>query len=205
MESLPIAFAAGLGLGVVEQTVRWNSTGTPSFQNVVFFVVIIVALLVQKGALSRAKAGITSAWSATGVVKPIPRELARLPEVRCVKVGLIALVTAAAIAIPSGWSASGQLLAAFAIVWAMVGVSLVVLTGWGGHISLGQFGIVGVGAVVGGNLVAKSHTDLFLALMAAGLAGAVVALVVGCPPCASRGCSWPSPPWLSPSPSTPTS
>ena len=36
----------------------------------------------------------------------------------------------------------------------MVGVSLVVLTGWGGHISLGQFAIVGVGAVVAGNLVA---------------------------------------------------
>jgi len=102
MESLPIAFAAGLGLGVVEQTVRWNSTGTPSFQNVVFFVVIIVALLVQKGALSRAKAGITSAWSATGVVKPIPRELVRLPEVRWVKVGLGAAISRS----PSGYSDS---------------------------------------------------------------------------------------------------
>jgi len=181
MESLPVAFAAGLGLGVVEQTVRWNSTGTPSFQNVVFFVVIIVALLLQKGALSRAKIGITSAWSATGVVKPTPRELRHLPEVRWVKVGLIAVVAALAVVIPSGWSASGQLLAAFAIVWAMVGVSLVVLTGWGGNISLGQFGIVGVGAVVGGNLVAKSHADLFLALIAAGIAGALTALIVGLP------------------------
>src|SRR5439155_7326250 len=102
-------------------------------------------------------------------------------EVRWVKVGLIALVAAMFIVVPSGWSASSQLLAAFAIVWAMVGVSLVVLTGWGGNISLGQFGIVGVGAVVGGNLVAKSHADLFLALLAAGAAGAVVALIVGLP------------------------
>src|SRR4051812_3363165 len=91
MESLPVAFAAGLGLGVMEQVVRWNSQGTPSFQNVVFFVVIIGALLVQRGALSRAKTGITSSWSATGVVKPIPRELRRLPEVRWVKVALIAV------------------------------------------------------------------------------------------------------------------
>jgi branched-chain amino acid transport system permease protein len=181
MESLPVAFAAGLGLGVVEQAVRWNSTGSPSFQNVVFFVVIIVALLVQRGALSRAKIGITSAWSATGLVKPTPRELRHLPEVRWVKLGLIALVAALGVGIPATWSTSGQLLAAFAIVWAMVGVSLVVLTGWGGHISLGQFGIVGVGAVVGGNLVAKSHTDLFLALIAAGVAGALTALIVGLP------------------------
>jgi branched-chain amino acid transport system permease protein len=181
MESLPIAFGAGIGLGIMEQTVRWNSTGSPSFQNVVFFVVIILALLLQRGSLSRARIGITSAWSATGVVKPIPRELRRLPEVRWVKVALLALLAAVFVIVPSGWSDSSQLLAAFAIVWAMVAVSLVVLTGWGGHISLGQFGIVGVGAVVAGNLVAKSHADLFLALIAAGIAGAVIALVVGLP------------------------
>jgi branched-chain amino acid transport system permease protein len=181
MESLPVAFGAGIGLGIMEQTVRWNTVGTPSFQNVIFFIVIVAALLLQRGALSRAKLGVTSAWSATGVVKPVPRELRHLPEVRWVKVGLIALVAALFVVVPSGWSASSQLLAAFAIVWAMVGVSLVVLTGWGGHISLGQFGIVGVGAVVGGNLVAKSHADLFFALIAAGAAGALIALIVGLP------------------------
>ena len=141
---------------------RWNSQGTPSFQNVVFFIVIIGALLLQRGASAGPRQGITSSWSATGVVKPIPRELRRLPEVRWAKLALVAVVGALFVVLPMGWSASGQLLAAFAIVWAIVGVSLVVLTGWGGHISLGQFGIVGVGAVVGGNLVAKAHADLFL-------------------------------------------
>ena len=131
--------------------------------------------------MSRARVGITSSWSATGVVKPIPRELRRLPEVRWAKLGLLAMVAALFVLLPAGWSDSSQLLAAFAIVWAMVGVSLVVLTGWGGNISLGQFGIVGVGAVVGGNLIAKAHTDLFFALIAAGIAGAIVALVVGLP------------------------
>jgi branched-chain amino acid transport system permease protein len=165
----------------MEQVVRWNSAGTPSFQNVVFLVVIILALLLQKGSLSRAKAGITSSWSATGVVKPTPLALRKLPEVRFVKLGLVLLVAAAMIFIPQGWSASSQLTAAFAIIWAMVGVSLVVLTGWGGNISLGQFGIVGVGAVVAGNLVAKTELDLFIALLLAGLAGAAIALIVGLP------------------------
>src|SRR5205807_7052206 len=140
-----------------------------------------LALLLQRGSLSRARVGITTAWSAIGVVKPVPRELRRLPEVRWAKLALLAVLGALFVFLPAGWSASKQLLAAFAIVWAMVGVSLVVLTGWGGHISLGQFGIVGVGAVVGGNLVAKSHTDLFLALLAAGAAGALIALIVGLP------------------------
>ena len=49
----------------------------------------------------------------------------------------------------------------------MAGVSLVILTGWGGHISLGQFAFVGIGAVVAGNLV-EARVDLFFALIAAG-------------------------------------
>ena len=181
MESLPVAFGAGIALGIMEQVVRWNTSGTPSFQNVVFLVVIIAALMLQKGTLSRAKLGGTSSWSASGVVKPIPRELRGVREVKIAKAVLIALTAAAFVLLPTGWSPSSQLLCAFAIIWGMVGVSLVVLTGWGGNISLGQFGLVGVGAVVGGNLVAKSHMDLFLALALAGIGAAVVALVVGLP------------------------
>ena len=33
---------------------------------------------------------------------------------------------------------------------AMIGVSLVVLTGWAGQVSLGQVAFVGIGAAVGG-------------------------------------------------------
>ena len=43
MESLPIAFGAGIGLGIMESVVRWNSGGgTPTFDKVVFLVVILV-------------------------------------------------------------------------------------------------------------------------------------------------------------------
>ncbi|MEY2567614.1 MAG: hypothetical protein QOE35_2143 [Actinomycetota bacterium] len=181
MESLPIAFAAGIGLGIMEQVVRWNTSGTPSFQNVVFLVVIIGALLLQRGTLSRAKAGIVSSWSATGVVKPVPRELRHLPEVKYLKAAVLTAIGLAFVVVPAAWSNSAKLTAAFAIVWAMVGVSLVALTGWGGHISLGQFGIAGVGAVVAGNLVTRSHADLFVSLIAAGAAGALIALAVGLP------------------------
>ena len=31
MESLPVALGAGIGLGIVEQVARWNTTGSPSF------------------------------------------------------------------------------------------------------------------------------------------------------------------------------
>jgi branched-chain amino acid transport system permease protein len=121
-----------------------------------------------------------SSWSGSGVVKATPSELRHLPEVRWVKIGLLVVVAAVVVIVPRGWSSSSQLLAAVAMTFALTGISLVVLTGWGGHISLGQVGILGVGAFVTGNLL-ENDVDLFLALLAAGAAGAVVAVLVGLP------------------------
>jgi branched-chain amino acid transport system permease protein len=74
-----------------------------------------------------------------------------------------------------------------ALVWGIVAISLVVLTGWGGNISLGQFAFVGVGAIVTGNLVVKLNLDLFVCFIIAGAAGAVIALLVGLPALRIRG------------------
>jgi branched-chain amino acid transport system permease protein len=187
MESLPMAFAAGIGLGVMEQVVAWNTSGSPTLQNAMFLVVILVALLLQRGKLSRAEDSGASSWSATSVLKPIPEELRHLPEVRVTKwVGAL-LVGLAFVLIPATWGPSNQYLAALAIVWAITAVSLVVLTGWGGHISLGQFAIVAVGALVAGNLINDHNTDILIVLIAAGAAGAVVSLLVGLPALRIRG------------------
>jgi branched-chain amino acid transport system permease protein len=70
---------------------------------------------------------------------------------------------------------------AFACIWSMVGLSLVVLTGWGGNVSLGQFAIVGVGAMTAGNLLMRWNLDVFIALAAAGVAGALVSGLIGLP------------------------
>lgn len=191
MESLPVAFGAGVSLGVIEQLVRWASQSGdgkllgfiplgPTFNDVVFLLVILVALLAQRGTLSRAFTT-GSTWSAAGIVKPIPRELRRLPEVRAMKIGALVLVALLLLIVPATWTASNQFLAGVAITYAITAVSLVILTGWGGHISLGQFGIVGVGAWVGGAFAADHNIDLFYVLILAGLAGAVVSLVVGLP------------------------
>jgi branched-chain amino acid transport system permease protein len=187
MESLPIAFAAGTGLGIMEQVVRWNTSKSPSFIYVVYLVVIVGALLIQRGKLSRAQESGESSWSATVVAKPIPEELRHLPEVKGVKWALITVVALAFVIIPHGWGASNQLLAGFAIVWALIAVSLVVLTGWGGHISLGQFGIAGLSAMVAANMVSRWNNDFFLVMLAAAATGGVVALLVGLPALRIKG------------------
>ena len=187
MESLPIAFAAGVGIGIMEQVVAWNTSGSPTLQNMLFLLVILGALLLQRGKLSRAQESGTSTWSATAVLKPIPEELRRLPEVVWVRRALLALVVLAAVFIPNTWGPSNQFLGAVALVWGMAAVSLVILTGWGGHISLGQFAIVGVGALLAGNLITDHNTDLLVVLIASGAAGALISLLVGLPALRIRG------------------
>lgn len=185
MESLPIAFGAGIGLGIMESIVRNNSNGDPTFDKVVFLAVILVALLAQRGKLSRAMLG-EGGGAFSSVVKPTPQVLRGLPEVRYPKAALLVLVAFLMAWVPSGWAPSSQFAAVLAIATAMTGVSLVILTGWGGHISLGQFAFVGIGAVVVGNLV-NHRVDLFLALIAGGAAGALTALVVGLPALRIKG------------------
>src|SRR2546421_5479276 len=111
----------------------------------------------------------------------------RFPEVRIAKAVLSGRLAAAATAAPFVYGASTTTPLSRTLVGAMVGVSLVVLTGWGGHISLGQFAIAGIGAFTAGNLVQRYNPDLFLALLAAGAAGAVAALLVGLPALRIRG------------------
>jgi len=185
MESLPVAFVAGIGLGVLDQLVRWN-VDKASAADLAFLIVILGALLLQSGKMSRAH-DVSFAVHLAGVVRAVPAELRHLPEVRLAKWGLVTLATLAAVVLPRSWAPSSQSLAATATVWALVAVSLVVLSGWNGKISLGQFGIVGVAAIVAGNVVERWNIDIFVTLLIAGLAGALTALIVGIPALRIRG------------------
>ncbi len=185
MESLPVAFAAGIALGVLDQVVFWN-VDKASAGDVVFLVVILVALLAQSGRLSRAHDAAFNI-DLSGVVRAVPTPLERLPEVRYGRWGLVAVAVLLAVFVPRGWSPSSLSLAATATVWALVAVSLVVLSGWNGTISLGQFGIVGVGAIAAGNVIQRWNLDIFVTFLIAGIAGAVAAVIIGLPALRIRG------------------
>ncbi len=184
MESLPLAFGAGVGLGVLDALVRWN-VNKQSVTTVVFLAVILVALLVQRRAGGRT--GDDSSWVAAGTLKPMPAVLARLPEVRIGR-GLVgAGVVVAAVVAPLVAGPGKTNLFSIALVYGMVAVSLVVLSGWAGQVSLGQFALVGIGGVVTGDLLMHWNLDLFVALLAAAAAGALLAVLVGLPALRIRG------------------
>src|SRR5690606_11980675 len=110
-------------------------------------------------------------------------ELRDLPQVKLTRWGLASLVAMAAWWLPE-WNAmsSGRLvLASAVVVFGVIGISIVLLTGWAGQVSLGQMGFAGTGAAVGAVATGRWGLDLSAALPLAAVAGAAVALVVGLP------------------------
>ncbi len=179
MESMPVAFGAAMVIGVIEQTLRWN-TDTPSLLSVMTLVIILLALLAQRRGASRAYDS-DGGWKDTDLIARLHPAVASIGTVKAAKVAIAVILAAAAILIPLILNPGAAFTGSIMVIWAIVGVSLVVLTGWGGQISLGQFGIVGAASIVGGNLIAHWNVDLFVMLAAAMATGALVALLLGVP------------------------
>ncbi|MFN2538552.1 MAG: ATP-binding cassette domain-containing protein [Mycobacteriales bacterium] len=180
MDSLPVAFFAGVGIGVVQQAVFWSYPQSSTVDVALFFLVL-GALLLQRRRQTRQDEGALGDHVALREVRPVPRLLAALAEVRWAGRGLLALGTAVALALPLLLSAPHRGLYAYTAIYCVIAVSLVVITGWSGQISLGQFAFVGLGAATTASLLVHEHADLLLSLLAAAAVGAVAAVVVGIP------------------------
>ena len=186
MEKLWLAFAAAVGLGVLQYLTGLN-VSKQSVSTVVLLVVVVLALLFQHRSTSRAEAVDESSWSVVGAVKPIPQALRNLGEVRAVRLVAMGAVAALALALPDLLPADRLDQISGAMVLGLAALSLVILSGWGGTISLGQMGLVGVGAVTAGDLMQHLDIDLFLALAAGGVVAAVAAVILGLPALRVRG------------------
>jgi branched-chain amino acid transport system permease protein len=186
MESLTVTFGAAVGIGMLEQAIFWD-TKSGSKVGPVIFGLLMVALLVQsRGKLTRADDKGASTWSAIAEIRPIPPELRNLPAVtrtlrllKYVPVGLLVLY-------PLTLGPGRVNLIAFGVLLAILGVSLVILTGWAGQISLGQWAFAGFGCAITLTMVRAGWNPL-IALLCGGLVGAGVSMVIGIPALRIRG------------------
>lgn len=187
MENLGVIFAASVGLGIIEQSVVWH-TGSGTLVDPILFVVVLAALLLRRrGEVTRAEDAQTSSWRAVEAVRAIPAELSNVPEIKW-GLRVLGVVTAGTLlAFPLFLSSSQINLAGVVIVFAIIGLSLIVLTGWAGQVSLGQMAFVGIGAAAAGILTDRFGWDLLLALLATGGVGAVAAALIGIPALRIRG------------------
>ena len=180
MDSLPIAFGAGMLIGIIDRSALF-STRRASLANAVMLVVVIVALLAQRKSLSRALDSGISSFQSVQSFRPIPAELRRLPEVVWGRIAFFGLFGVLVISAPWLLGDAQTPQATLMVLYAMIGVSLVILTGWAGQISLGQYAIAGIGSAVAGGLAANHGWDFFGALFTGALAGAVIAVLIGLP------------------------
>jgi branched-chain amino acid transport system permease protein len=211
LTNLPTVATSAIALGILEQGVTWNSEiiffrdihvfgvtiplpdlVTLSADKAVLItpiigLVIVVALFVQKVGSTRAEQDDASSWQNADDVRPIPTELRKVREVQVVRLAAGAAVVLALFFLPHFLDAADSLKASAVIIYAIVTLSIVVLTGWAGQVSLGQMGFVGIGAAVGAYATKQWGLDLTLGLVIAGIAGALVAIIVGLPALRLRG------------------
>ena len=186
--SLPVAFGAGIGLGLVE-AVAFDVTRDGGTSELVVFLVILVGLVVRAKAFRRSARADGERVDIEARPLVVPSILADRAIVRRTPVIVLAgavLFGVLAPMLPPWEAQSKQFLLALTLVYALVAVSVTLLAGWAGQVSLGQVAFVGVGAYIGGRLVMEGWS-----LPAAGLAGgsvaAVLSVVVGLPALRLRG------------------
>ncbi len=178
---LPVIAASAVALGVLQQGVSWNDPTNPAIGLAVLAAVVFGAIVVRQLFHRRSDREVETTLTLAGSVRDLPAAARDLTEVKVAQpaAGLVAF--AAACTLPL-WMGPGELIRFSALVaLAIVGCSIVVLTGWSGQVSLGQMSFAAVGGVVASIALIDWHWDLSLALLVAGAAAAAVAVVVGLP------------------------
>ncbi len=151
LRSFPAALASGMALGVLRSFLVFNWPTKAGLYDAALFLIVIAATL----AASRRTAGTDESFSFVPTTRPLPSAAARLWWVRhSSRIGIGLLVAAAAILPLWLTQASRQILFSEVLLFALVGLSLVVLSGWTGQVSLGQAALAGIGGLTAAALVA---------------------------------------------------
>ena len=197
MRSLPGTLAGGVAVGVAEALIRSNvDSANRSVVDVYLFVaVLVVVLLVVRST------GLQESWSLAPRVRAIPSRLESLWWVRRLNaMGFVALFGFFVLLGLTLSTNSSLFTWTSILLFAMVVLSMTVLTGWAGQLSLGQFAFVGLGGLTVLGLTQGNDIpvplDLFdlslelpwaLAMVAATAVGVVTAVIVGLPALRVRG------------------
>jgi len=190
LTSLPLALAGGVGLGVLTALQQFNGV-TPGGVVLAQFAVVLglvllraVLPLLRSAGAGRAEPGAdgeTVTLTRGRLAAPVPAALAgtwwapRLGRLGCVAGFVLAA------AVPLVTDDAGVLgLAGRVALFGLLGLSLTVLTGWAGQLSLGQVALYGLAAAVAAKLVGVG-VSFPAAVGLAVVVGALAALVLGAP------------------------
>jgi ABC-type branched-subunit amino acid transport system ATPase component/ABC-type branched-subunit amino acid transport system permease subunit len=182
--SLPMALAGGLGVGLVEALLVVNVANKGAADAVLFLLVLGLLLFrSRRGDLGAVVGGFVP----TPRPKPVPAVLVDHPLVRRLPQLALGVPLAVAIALPFLFSGSDQVfLLSRVLLFALAAISVTMLIGWAGQLTLGHFAFVGLGSMVTGALVARG-VPFFAAVGYAVFAGLLAGFVVGAPALRLKG------------------
>jgi ABC-type branched-subunit amino acid transport system ATPase component/ABC-type branched-subunit amino acid transport system permease subunit len=183
MTNLPIALAAGVGVGVVEQLLLWNYP-RGGLVEAALFVIILATLLFQRKIGGREDE--KGSWAAVQAWRPLPEAYRQLPLIRALPWLFGGGILALALLLLFVMTNSAAIILVGIIAFAIVGLSVGVVTGLSGQLSLGQFALAGIGATVS-YYVSSRTGNFFLSFLYAGLGAAGASLIIGLPALRIRG------------------
>lgn len=183
LSDLRIVLTTSIMLGVLQVAITWN-TDSPSKGDALMAaataLIILVALVLRPASTSRERSD--DFTMALGETRPIPRELRHLREVALARwAGVLGLAAFLIVVVPWWFDTVNTLRASALAIFTVSLMSLVVLTGWAGQISLGQSGFIAAGGAAGAWMTLNWQADLLLILVAAGVVGAALATAIGIP------------------------
>ena len=146
MVSFPRAILAGILIGLLEALLRFNFHLETGLSEFVIFLGVLVAVYFQ----SRSR-GETGVFSVAPKVRPIPERLRQvwwLRHLSRIALGALLVLGIVLVQLPGITDLpSRQLLYATVLCYAVCGLSVTIITGWAGQLSLAQMAFAGMGAL----------------------------------------------------------
>ncbi len=190
LQSFPMALLGGVVIGIINRLVLANKgkgflddwgIGNGSNLMTIFLILLVLMLFINRGNKTSEQS-----WVLTPRLRSAHEDLVQYPMYKWVSRFGIAIIAVTIIGLPWVIDKPSRLIAfAGVMVVMLVVLSAVVLTGWAGQLSLGQYAFAAVGAFMT-SYYAES-LNYFLALGIGVLWGILVALIVGIPALRIRG------------------
>ncbi|MEY3619596.1 MAG: hypothetical protein RL726_2294 [Actinomycetota bacterium] len=185
MKSFGWTLVGGLVAGLIDRLlVSWSLLGQmPAGANVAVLFVILLVVLFTTG---RSESMRDSGWQLTNKVRAARVELTRHPLYRALTIGGMLLLAAVAVIVPSQLEKSSDVLK-FSIIpiYLIVALSVTVVTGWGGQLSLGQFGFVALGSY--STIYFANELPYWLSILIGVAFGVGAAIIIGVPALRVKG------------------
>lgn len=187
LTSLPGALVGGLVVGIGEATISGIFRDTVGAADVVFFLGVVAMLVLRPQGLFGVREDTEDKVAFVPALRDLPERLsASLYALTLRRVGIATLlVFALLVSLATGSATNGTL--TLVVIGAMVGVSLTVLMGYTGQISLGHWSLVGVGAFAAANLHGRIGVPFLLTVPLVVLIGMGVSLLIGLPALRIKG------------------